>query len=91
MSQPVSEAPAAVTIIDQDTIRVGFPRHPRPVALGAWIHGCLYRPPSTLGQWAITAWVMRFRWRFLVLVDGHWDFIARTYGAVYWGDSAAGC
>jgi iron complex outermembrane receptor protein len=84
MSQPVNEAPAAVTIIDQETIRAsGFRDIPDLLRLV---------PGFTVAYTALNTWAVgyhglgdAFSRRFQVLVDGR-SIYSPHYGAVYWGD-----
>ena len=84
LSQPVSEAPAAVTIIDQDMIRAsGFRDIPDLLRLVPGF-SVAYTRDNT---WAIGYHGMAdaFSRRFQVLVDGR-SIYSPAYGAVNWGD-----
>ncbi len=84
MSQPVSEAPAAVTIIDQDMIRAtGFRDIPDLLRLVPGF-SIAYTRDNT---WAVGYHGMAesFSRRFQVLVDGRSIYNA-IYGEVNWGE-----
>lgn len=84
LSQPVDEAPAAVTIIDQDMIRAsGFRDIPDLLRLV---------PGFSVAYTANNTWAAgyhglgdAFSRRFQVLVDGR-SIYSPHYGAVYWTD-----
>jgi len=84
LSQPVSEAPAAVTVIDRDMIRAsGFRDIPDLLRLVPGF-SVAYTRDNT---WAIGYHGMAdaFSRRFQVLVDGR-SIYSAAYGAVYWGE-----
>ncbi|MFN3545590.1 MAG: TonB-dependent receptor plug domain-containing protein [Thiobacillus sp.] len=84
LSQPVNEAPAAVTVIDQDMIRAsGFRDIPDLLRLVPGF-SVAYTRDNT---WAIGYHGMAdaFSRRFQVLVDGRSIYNA-AYGAVNWGE-----
>ncbi len=84
LSQPVSEAPAAVTVIDQDMIRAsGFRDIPDLLRLVPGF-SVAYTRDNT---WAIGYHGMAdaFSRRFQVLVDGR-SIYSAAYGAVNWGE-----
>jgi iron complex outermembrane receptor protein len=84
LSQPVNEAPAAVTVIDQDTIRAsGFRDIPDLLRLVPGF-SVAYTRDNT---WAIGYHGMAdaFSRRFQVLVDGR-SIYGAAYGAVNWGE-----
>jgi iron complex outermembrane receptor protein len=84
LSQPVNEAPAAVTVIDQDMIRAsGFRDIPDLLRLV---------PGFSVAYTANNTWAAgyhglgdAFSRRFQVLVDGR-SIYSPHYGAVYWTD-----
>jgi len=84
LSQPVNEAPAAVTVIDQDMIRAsGFRDIPDLLRLVPGF-SVAYTRDNT---WAIGYHGMAdaFSRRFQVLVDGR-SIYSAAYGAVNWGE-----
>jgi len=84
LSQPVSEAPSAVTVIDRDMIRAsGFRDIPDLLRLVPGF-SVAYTRDNT---WAIGYHGMAdaFSRRFQVLVDGR-SIYSAAYGAVYWGE-----
>jgi len=84
LSQPVNEAPAAVTVIDQDMIRAsGFRDIPDLLRLVPGF-SVAYTRDNT---WAIGYHGMAdaFSRRFQVLVDGR-SIYSAAYGAVSWGE-----
>ena len=84
LSQPVNEAPAAVTIIDQDKIRAsGFRDIPDLLRLVPGF-SVAYTRDNT---WAVGYHGMAdaFSRRFQVLVDGR-SIYSAAYGSVSWGD-----
>lgn len=84
MSQPLNEAPAAVTIIDRDMIRAsGFRDIPDLLRLVPGF-SVAYTRDNT---WAIGYHGMAdaFSRRFQVLVDGR-SFYSAAYGVVNWGE-----
>jgi len=86
MSQPLNEAPAAVTIIDRDMIRAsGFRDIPDLLRLVPGF-SVAYTRDNT---WAIGYHGMAdaFSRRFQVLVDGR-SIYGSAYGAVNWGELA---
>ena len=84
MSQPVNEAPAAVTVIDRDMIRAsGFRDIPDLLRLVPGF-SVAYTRDNT---WAVGYHGMAdaFSRRFQVLVDGR-SFYSAAYGVVNWGE-----
>ncbi|HET9463761.1 MAG TPA: TonB-dependent receptor [Thiobacillus sp.] len=84
LSQPVNEAPAAVTVIDQDMIRAsGFRDIPDLLRLVPGF-SVAYTRDNT---WAVGYHGMAdaFSRRFQVLVDGR-SIYSAAYGAVNWGE-----
>ena len=84
MSQPVNEAPAAVTVIDSDMIRAsGFRDIPDLLRLVPGF-SVAYTRDNT---WAVGYHGMAdaFSRRFQVLVDGR-SFYSAAYGVVNWGE-----